>query len=86
MRVRSDSPEHRIVLTRSHWDGVRDVSASSWPTAIMPLSGVRISCDMRARNWDLASVAAAAVWAACRAARAAFLDATSSVMSDWTPT
>jgi len=36
------------------------LSASSCPTAIMPLSGVRISWLMRARNCDLASVAAAA--------------------------
>ena len=36
------------------------VPARSWPTAIMPFSGVRISWLMRARNWLFTSVAAAA--------------------------
>ena len=54
------SPEHRTVLTRSHCAGLRAVSASSWPTAIMPFRGVRISWLMRAKNCDFASAAAAA--------------------------
>lgn len=84
--VNRASPEHRTVLTKSHCAGDSAVSASSCPTAIMPLSGVRISCDMRARNCDLASVAATAAAAAARAATSARLRATSSVTSDWTPT
>lgn len=54
-------------LPRSHWAGLSGVSASSCPTAIMPLRGVRISWLMRARNCDLASVAAAAC-SSCRGA------------------
>ena len=50
MSVSSVSPLQRMVLTRSHWAGERLVSASSCPTAIIPLRGVRISWLMRARN------------------------------------
>lgn len=60
MRVRSVSPEQRMVETRSHCAGDSAVSASSCPTAIMPFRGVRISWLIRARNCDFASTAAAA--------------------------
>ena len=47
--------------------GLRLVPSSSWATAIMPLSGVRISWLMLARNMDLASVAvSAATLASCK--------------------
>ena len=51
-----------------------------------PLSGVRISCDMCARNLDLASVAAVAIVAFFNASSSASRVLMSSVTSDWIPT
>ena len=86
MSVRSASPEQQMVDTRSFCAGDSAVSDSSCPTAIIPFSGVRISWLIRARNWLLASVAAAAIDAFFLASSSANLRCTSSEMSLWIPT
>ena len=86
MRDSRVSPDSRMVDTRSRCSSVSCVSASIWPTARMPFSGVRISWDMWARKRLLAAVAASACAACFRAAISASRWVCSWVTSDWMPT
>ena len=54
------SPLVRTVDTYSLCNRSKFVSSNNCPTAMSPFKGVRISCDMCAKNLDLASVAASA--------------------------
>mmetsp|Transcript_7332 Transcript_7332/g.22427 ORF Transcript_7332/g.22427 Transcript_7332/m.22427 type:complete len:404 (+) Transcript_7332:295-1506(+) len=60
MSSSSDCDEMRICSVNLRCSAVRAVSMTSWFMPMMTLSGVRISCDMVARNCDLASLAACA--------------------------
>lgn len=53
-------PLSMMVSARSRCSAVRSLVSSSWVVAIMPLSGVRISWLMLARNMDFASAALSA--------------------------
>mmetsp|Transcript_30580 Transcript_30580/g.78029 ORF Transcript_30580/g.78029 Transcript_30580/m.78029 type:complete len:390 (-) Transcript_30580:1641-2810(-) len=88
MSPRMDSrllPDSRMVSASSRCSGVSADASSSCAVAIMPLSGVRISWLMLARNMDLASVAVSAATLASSSRRSSSLRRMSSVTSLCTP-
>mmetsp|Transcript_10965 Transcript_10965/g.20642 ORF Transcript_10965/g.20642 Transcript_10965/m.20642 type:complete len:265 (-) Transcript_10965:1298-2092(-) len=82
MRLSSESEEDWMSLASSCCSWSSLVCSNSWFTPMMPLSGVRISWDMLARNCDLASLAARERLSCASAAMARRL----AVMSCPTPT
>ena len=72
MIVSRASPLSRMVVARSRWSSFSGVSSSTPLIPITPFIGVRISCDIVARNALLASLAdSAASRARCSAAASA---------------
>jgi len=75
------SPESCMVLTYCSWVSDSFVSPRISAMPMMPLSGVRISWLMWARNCDLAADAAAAACVSCSASMICFCNSTAWRMS-----
>jgi len=65
MTVSSARPDSRAMSSSSRGSSSRGEPSASSVMPSTPLSGVRISCDMFARNWLLARLAASAASSAC---------------------
>ena len=76
------SPDDCMVVTKSLCVRSNFVSSNNCPTAINPFKGVRISCDICAKNFDFDSVAALAMATRFKASISAFCESTILVTSD----
>ena len=70
----SDSLETRISCAKRNWRSFNELSSRSWAIPITPLSGVRISWLMLARNWLLALLATSAAMRASPSRGVPFLN------------
>ncbi len=55
------TPDDSIALTSSRWSGVKSDAANASDIPSRPFKGVRISCDIIARNIFLARIASSSI-------------------------